>query len=297
MKKSPLGAAAIALALSAGSALAADLPSRKAPVEVPPPSPPLWTGLYVGLNAGGTFGGGGDISVTHVDTNPDPAASTALSGVAKTSFAGFLGGGQAGYVYQFSPLFVVGLEADIQGVVGGGGSSSFSGGAAGVLVPANTFSGNGYVSQSFDYLGTARARAGYLVTPTLLAYATGGLAYGWTNLNHTVYGAVTSGGAVTGVNYGNVNASRSRVGWTVGGGAEWAFAPNWSAKLEYLYYDLGSYNIGAQSQGVTLATHVASAGLSQVNGHFDGHVVRVGLNYHFSFDPSAPIVAKPVTKP
>ena len=247
MRKALLAVTAIALAFSAGSALGADLPSRKALVEVPPP-PPLWTGFYAGLNAGGTFGGGG-VSVTHLDANPDPAASAALSGVANTDFAGFIGGGQVGYNYQFSPVFVAGLETDIQGVVGNGGSPAFSSVAAGALNPANIYSGNGYVSQSFDYLGTARARAGYLFTPTLLAYATGGLAYGWTNLSHTVFGNVINGGALVGVSYGNVNTSSTQVGWTVGGGVEWAFAPNWSAKLEYLYYDLGSYNIRAETSG------------------------------------------------
>jgi outer membrane immunogenic protein len=292
MAKTLFAVTAITLALSAGSALGADLPSSKGPVAVPPP-PPLWTGFYAGLNAGGTFGGGGGVSVTHLDANPDPAASAALSGVANTDFAGFIGGGQVGYNYQFSPVFVAGLETDIQGVVGNGGSPAFSSVAAGALNSANIYSGNGYVSQSFDYLGTARARVGYLFTPTLLAYATGGLAYGWTNLSHTVFGNVTNGGALVGVSYGNVNTSRTQVGWTVGGGLEWAFAPNWSAKLEYLYYDLGSYNILAETQGVTLNTRASVNSVSLVSGQFHGNIVRVGLNYHFNFDPSAPIVAKP----
>jgi len=294
MKKALLAVTAIALALSAGSALGADLPSRKGPVEVSPPPPPLWTGFYAGLNVGGTFGGGGDISVTHLDARPDPAASAALSGLANTDFAAFIGGGQVGYNYQFSPRFVAGIEADIQGTVGNGGSPSFSSVARGALNPANTYSGNGYASQSFDYLGTVRARVGFLLTPTLLAYGTGGLAYGWTNLSHTVFGTVTNGsGALTGVSYGSVNASQTQTGWTAGGGLEWAFAPDWSAKLEYLYYDLGSYNISAQTQGVTLKTGASANGVSLVNGQFYGHIVRVGLNYHFNFDPSAPIVAKP----
>ena len=127
----------------------------------------------------------------------------------------------------------------------------------------------------------------------MLAYATGGLAYGWTNLSHTVFGNVTNGGALVGVSYGNVNTSRTQVGWTVGGGLEWAFAPNWSAKLEYLYYDLGSYNILAETQGVTLNTRASVNSVSLVSGQFHGNIVRVGLNYHFNFDPSAPIVAKP----
>jgi outer membrane immunogenic protein len=186
MKKSLISATVIALALSAGAALAADLPSRKeAPVYVPPPPPPLWTGFYVGLNAGGTFGGD---NTTNVSTSPifaipsaatpggnnfpgpaSLAAAAALTGSALGgNNGGFIGGGQVGYNYQFYNNFLVGLEADIQGIAGTQGSGSqtaFADALSGVGFPGNFAGGTVTVQKSLDYLGTVRGRLGYLAHP------------------------------------------------------------------------------------------------------------------------------------
>ena len=99
--------------------------------------------------------------------------------------------------------------------------------------------------------GTVRARAGYLVTPTLLAYVTGGLAYGQTNVNAAMFSVDTAGVVppeTGGTSYGSVHA-----GWTAGAGVEWMFLPNWSAKLEYLYYDLGAPPLGMTGIGYSRA--------------------------------------------
>jgi outer membrane immunogenic protein len=92
-----------------------------------------------------------------------------------------------------------------------------------------------------NFLGTVRGRLGYLAMPNLLVYGTGGLAYG--NVTYSVdlaqYG-YSSAGATTQAAFANANNSAVQVGWTAGGGAEWMFMQNWSAKVEYLYYDLGS---------------------------------------------------------
>ena len=97
------------MALTAGSALAADLPSVKAPLVVPPP-PPLWTGFYVGVNAGGTFGGNSGLTSSGVDLYDDdlPAAagaagalSASASGIHNDNSGGFVGGAQVGFNYQF----------------------------------------------------------------------------------------------------------------------------------------------------------------------------------------------------
>jgi outer membrane immunogenic protein len=79
-------------------------------------------------------------------------------------------------------------------------------------------------------------------------------------------------------NFGKNAAS----GWTAGGGLEWMFAPNWTTKLEYLYYDLGSasYTTGAYDSvfgAVTVATRTST--------RFEGNIVRVGLNYKFGTGP------------
>ena len=85
-----------------------------------------------------------------------------------------------------------------------------------------------------------------------------------------VYG--TGGFAYGGVSGGFSNSSNTRTGWTAGGGVEWLFIPNWSAKVEYLYYDLGSKNYSVI--GGTLPAVSAKAKM-------DGSIVRAGLNYKF----------------
>ena len=116
------------MALAAGSAFAADLPNRKAPPYIPPPPPPLWTGFYVGLNAGGTFGGNNSVTLSAApvfqscagsaahSAELSPALRRAATAFPAASSGGFIGGGQIGYNWQFSNVFVAGIEADIQGI-------------------------------------------------------------------------------------------------------------------------------------------------------------------------------------
>ncbi len=142
-------------------------------------------------------------------------------------------------------------------------------------------------SNSLDYLGTVHARVGYLVAPTLLVYGTGGLAYGGINLNTSVGQFATTPAFAPG--FGGASASSTRVGWTAGGGLEWMFLPNWSAKLEYLYYDLGSVNASVPLGGGNPLLY-SSALLTTAS--FNGQIVRVGLNYHFNWGAPTPVVAK-----
>jgi outer membrane immunogenic protein len=127
--KHAVSALALCAAFIGGPVLAADLPSRKAPLPTYYEPAPIatWTGSYVGLNAGGTFGGSDNIDVTTASLGPgfSPAYGAAGTGTGNSNFGGFIGGGQIGYSYQFSPAVVVGVEADIQGFAGAG-SSSFS---------------------------------------------------------------------------------------------------------------------------------------------------------------------------
>ena len=199
MKRILFTVSAIALALSAGSALAADLPSRKeAPVYVPPPPPPpLWTGFYVGLNIGGGWAsGGGNNSFLPYADSTYPIASTPFPGLSPNLFflpgggttgnntGGVVGGGQIGYNYQFGNAIVIGAETDFQGTsITGGNQGNFAGlynspypvSNTGLLTPLVT--GNGG-NLALPWFGTVRGRAGYLVTPTLLLYGTAGFAYG-----------------------------------------------------------------------------------------------------------------------
>ncbi len=274
MKKTLLAATAIALALAAGSVFAADLPSLKgASVYVPPPPPPLWTGFYVGLNLGGAWDASSGQSGTSTYYDPNFPFGATVGGNTNLFFLpngntsggahGVGGGGQVGYNFQFGQSIVIGAEADIQATsISGSGPQNNASYASpltanAVLVPVAPFNSS---QVSMPYVGTLRGRAGYLVTPTLLVYGTAGFAYN----------------GVDAWGYSN-----TRTGWTAGGGVEWMFMPNWSAKLEYLYADLSgggvsggfSWNYGA-------------------NIHPQINILRGGVNYHFNWAVPAPVLAK-----
>jgi outer membrane immunogenic protein len=140
--------------------------------------------------------------------------------------SGFQGGVQAGYNWQTGG-FVWGVEGDLE-----------VNGANDTFAPWKF---------SNPWFGTARGRAGYAFS-NVLFYGTGGLAFG--QLQGETFG---------------LSETHTNVGWTLGLGAEFAFAPNWSAKLEYLYVDLANSNFT-----ITGAS----------NGYQFG-VIRAGVNYHF----------------
>lgn len=275
MKTVSVIAAAAVLLAAASSALAADLPSRKAPpVDIPPP--PSWTGFYGGVNGGYTWTGSNAITQTYVDTLPGGFATNAARGnIPSQEFVGnggFIGGGQVGFNWQFDNRFVIGVEADIDGLTGGSKSTNFLGGNA-----ATRF------SRSLGELGTVRARLGFAATPELLLYATGGLAYGQGNLAGN-YNQTWSAAAVD-------NESQTLAGYSVGAGVEWAVTPAWSVKAEYLYYDLGAL----QTSGVQASyksAGLAAVSTAQSTSRFDGHVVRLGLNYHIKWGGPPTLFAK-----
>ena len=248
--------------------VAADLPHLKdAPVVVLPQGSP-WRGFYAGVNAGGVFDAANGQGPTSTFWDPSlPFGSGVSPNVAfmptgaNASGSGALGGGQVGYNYQMGPV-LIGAEADIAVTSVSGGSkqgaalyaSPFSGGALVPAAPLNT------AQASLPYVGTLRGRAGYLVTPTLLLHTTAGFAY-------------------DGVDAWGV--ANTRAGWTVGAGAEWMFAQNWSAKLEYLFADISGGGISG-----------GWSGNYDANFHPQMNILRGGVNYHFnSFAPEA-IVAK-----
>jgi outer membrane immunogenic protein len=303
MKKTLMTASAAALLLATASAFAADLPSRKdEPVYVPPPVL-TWTGFYVGLNAGGVFGGNNDTSIgtaagaintgvlsaTGVNHALDYAvASNAY--LPGNNFGGFIGGGQVGYNYQWGN-FVIGLETDIQGVAGTSTTTTANGLAS--IAGESPVAAGMQASRSLDYLGTVRGRIGYLVTPTLLIYGTGGFAYG----GATSYAGIIAAETVpTGLLPTGAAGSFSDIltGWTAGGGLEWMFMPNWSAKLEYLYYDLGNatYALSPMVGSLAAPPAIAFAHASAVSARYNGNIVRAGVSYHFNWGAPAPVLAK-----
>jgi outer membrane immunogenic protein len=304
MKKIALSLAA--LALTAGSALAADLPSRKGPpVLPPPPPPPLWTGLYVGANIGYNWSNSNTITTAAIagPCNPASGGGCALnpnysllsavgaSGVINSEISGVIGGGQVGYNYQFNN-FVGGLEVDFQGI--GGGNQA---GVLAAVVPSQNFPAQPHVSvssatRSLSYIGTVRGRVGWLAMPTLLVYATGGFAFGEANLAYNV-AQTCIGCAWTIPPLSTGSTSSVLPGWTAGAGLEWMFWPNWSAKVEYLYYDLGTARLNTAIIGTNPANGpLFLSSFPQTSSRFNGNIVRVGLNYHFNWGAPAPVVAK-----
>ena len=198
-----LAVSALLIAAPLSIASAADMPLKAPPP--PPVAAPSWTGWYVGMNAG--YGWNSD-SVNVVGTplfaNPGTAATvpSLAAAVASTTgnfperSKGFIGGGQIGYNKQFDK-FVVGLEADIQGA-SIRGSSTVAGPTVGIV----GFAGNSAqttlsLSNKLNYLGTLRGDLGVTVTPTVLFYGTGGLAYGGVNSNTTVAQALVGPGTAT----------------------------------------------------------------------------------------------------
>jgi outer membrane immunogenic protein len=300
MKKIALSA--VSLVALTTSVLAADLPSRKAAPVIAPPPPPMWTGFHVGVNAGGIWNNNNSIQ-----TSTWPVASGAsefpvywapLNGsISSGSNGGFIGGGQVGYDWQvpFNGMgFVTGVEADIQGIATSGGNqtrNSFIPFAEGNNSIWNSVRG----SANLQYLGTVRGRLGYLVTPTLLVYGTGGLAYGGVSANISQSQIVNFSNGLSGIAaFGNASYSNTQVGYTAGGGVEWMFLPNWSAKAEYLYYNLGNVSMTSvmTASGIWGNTYGPTTWTSSTaNTTISGNLVRAGVNYHFNWG-TAPVVAK-----
>jgi len=263
------------------------------PVKALPPALLAWTGWYAGVNAGYIDAvGRTNTDALSVESNT-PENAIRLVNSATNQFnhrnGDFLGGAQIGYNYQFSPSFVAGLEADIQG-------SALRRDHLATNSEITRFGGawitTSSVSNSLDWLGTVRGRVGVTPTPSLLLYATGGLAYGGVR-SSTRVNFDNNDVATTGATSGSI--SDIRFGWTAGGGLEWMFAPNWTAKLEYLYYDLGSvsYATGTATVDPSFAQTLPGFGpetiATRTSTRFEGNIARVGLNYKFG---GGPVVAK-----
>jgi len=287
MRKLLSPAAAVILTTSIGSAMAADISARM-PVKAPVMAPEIlnWTGFYVGANGGYSWGRSRS-TVSFFNTATGAPIAAPAGSVTGNDFGinGGVAGGQVGYNWQASN-FVFGLETDLQWS-GERGSSVFSCAATpligGVCVPGATFlppgaTGTGLaIDQRLEWFGTARARGGLLVTPSVLAYVTGGLAYGSVKTDAALASFTPAGLAVTGVS----SSKTTHAGWTVGGGIEALFGSNWSGKLEYLYMDLGTFG-----SAVVLAAPAVGATTSS---RFTDNIFRAGINYHFS---AGPVVAR-----
>ena len=258
----------------AHAAVAADLPSTKAPPLVSYVSAYNWTGLYAGANAG--YGWGGNTGGTY-SSFVDPAV-TGIGGVGGTFFAGggnvlpsvkpkgFVGGGQIGYNMQVAPNWIFGFAADIQ-------DSGMKASGVGVAPTVGLFSGiTEAKTAKIDWFGTVRGKIGYAFNNSLL-YATGGLAYGKVGVS-TSFRDPTFAGATLLV----FNGSRSstKTGWALGAGYEYGLTRNWTIGAEYLYVSLGSVSV-TETQTVGPATGNTFTSSSKYNAN----IARAFLNYKF----------------
>lgn len=302
MKKILLSSVAL-VGLTAG-AFAADLPSRRmAPAPYVAVPVFTWTGFYVGVNAGYGFSDSerddtfGTATGTFVPAGTFTGAGGLFAGSSgivsngagfnnRDDDGGFVGGGQIGYNYQVGQV-VFGIEADIQYADFGRNNNNGVFGLAGIYTPVtgpNPVVG-GFVPASnigrnnIEWFGTVRGRLGYAWDRALL-YATGGFAYGGgdNNNNNNFVGA--------GV-FGN-NNDDVRTGYVVGGGLEYAFTNNWTAKIEGLYVSLdrdsNSRFVGTLAPATVLNPGATTLPVYAVNtrrNDDDFAVVRVGLNYKF----------------
>jgi outer membrane immunogenic protein len=260
-----LGGMVVAAALS-GSAFAADLPPRtyaKAPAVAPVTN---WSGLYVGGNLGYGWGSGN----TDFSFLPSPAGFGFNNTTLGARSSGVIGGAQLGYNWQIGSV-VTGLEADIQG---SGIKGSARAPAIPTIVPLVPFESSLSSEHKLSWFGTVRGRLGVTVTPDLLLYGTGGLAYG--RVDASANSKFVGDGEVQ----FPASVSKTKIGWTAGAGAEWMFARNWSAKLEYLYVDLGSES----AIGDVTAIEIINPPVPRVGytWHTRENIARVGVNYHFN---------------
>jgi outer membrane immunogenic protein len=282
-----LATAAFAVMAAGSVASAADMAPRY--TKAPPAMVEVWnwTGFYLGGNAGYSWGrANSDVTyfsaLTGLPIVP-PAGSITSS---RTNMDGAIAGGQAGYNWQ-TANWVWGVEADIQwsDEKSRGGFNCAAALGGGPCLPGLTFLPAGAtgtsltLDQHLEWFGTARLRGGWLASPRVLLYATGGLAYGSIKSTGTLTGVGFPGPAVAVTSIGS--NTDTRVGWTVGAGIEGMITQNWTAKLEYLYMDLGNY-----STTFTLAP--AAPINARVDSSFRDHILRAGINYKFG----GPVVAR-----
>jgi outer membrane immunogenic protein len=224
MRQSLLASFAVLDALSVTAGHAADLPSKKSTPQAPAVSAP-WTGFYMGVNGGYSF------QNNHKVTDNADGSTVKFNGA-----SGYVVGGQVGYDHQIQS-FVLGLASDLD----------YSG-VKKTFHPAGS-SANYRATVSSDYVGTLRARFGYLFTNDLLAYVTGGGALSHMKLKDTETGA----------------QSKTFYGYVVGAGLEYRFTKNISSFTEYRYYSFQEKNLSVFG----------------VKTKPDNSEIRIGVNYRF----------------
>jgi outer membrane immunogenic protein len=244
--------ASVVIGAFASGASAADLPVGPGayyPGTVNPFTYYNWSGIYLG----GNFGGASASQSSSIETD---AVTGATFSPNSTSSSGFAGGGQVGINWFFSPSIVLGLEGDFDAL-----SNDTS---------AISPDGSAIYGDKQKFLSTVRGRLG-LTADRFMFYVTGGFAWGEEQVTRSEISGTVNNAAPGTVE----TTTRNRIGWTAGPGVEFAFAPNWIARLEYLYVHLDgvSYTFPLAERTVT----VPSDGIS---------LLRVGVSYKFNWSGS-----------
>ena len=231
-------------------------PAPMAPKGLITKAPPMmataynWTGMYIGANFGANYGW-------------TEWTVTANGNVTKPKFAGALAGGQIGYDWQ-SGKWVFGVEGMVDWTNARGASPC----------PGNFFF-NCEASQSL--YATATARIGYALWDRAIVYLKGGLAVA---NEKTLFVCNAPSGVVPLAGCPGASDAKTRAGWTIGYGSEFALSRNWTVKSETSYYNLGTarYNLAGFGSSTDVRTH----GLTSI----------IGLNYRFNAASAGPVAAR-----
>jgi outer membrane immunogenic protein len=256
--------------LTAAGAFAADLPPAQSPVyKAPAAAAPVWswTGFYIGASVGAEWMK--DPATLSLPAGPPQlfapfVAAGVIPAAYQVSKTGVIGTFQAGYNWQFDRM-VLGAEADISGPRVNGTQN--------IIRAVPTFASSALTYQTtVGYVGTVRGRLGVLLTPRLLAYATGGLAYG--SVSH-LYSETQIGVGVQSAG----TSQNTETGWTAGGGLEWAVADNVTLRGEYLYVRLSSNRFTTPSNNPNCG--VPNACSFTLSDSVRVQMARFGVNYKF----------------
>jgi len=227
-----------------------------------PPTAPMfnWSGFYVGANAGSAWTKA-PLQFISGSATPADAAAENRAGTLDLKDSAFVGGIQGGFNWQSGPV-LIGAEIDYDSLRARlqQGPALFPFGSN----PALMF--NLTQTVTTNWLLTARPRIGY-ATNGALVYATGGLAV--TKLHYGLAFIDTSGGAAG----EGTTFSKTKVGWTAGGGFELALANNWTFKTEYLHVQFGGESVVGVNGAGEPNVHVIS--------RLTADIVRAGINYRF----------------
>jgi opacity protein-like surface antigen len=254
-----------------GAAYAASA-SAKSPMLFKAPMLAAWT--WAGPYVGGTIGYSAGKSKTDTIFSDPGSGAELFATSASRRLDGAIGGAQAGYNWV-AGILLAGVEGDL----------NYSGQRAKLnAVCPSEICNPGLIGvigdpsvlakfedgQKLEWFATLRARLGVTVTADALAYVTGGVAVGEVMTAGTVFGFDGDGNPVNTI----VSSHNTKASWTVGGGIEGRLAGNWTAKIEYLYLDLGT--VTTIPAPVPKSTTAAA-----FNSRIADNIVRVGVNYKF----------------